>query len=312
MSRPGPLQWSLLLTLGMIWGGSFLGVEKALESFAPISISAIRIAIAAAILTVASFAMGVGLPSLRTGIGKRTWVFAFGMGLFSNAIPFTLLSWGQQHVTSGYAGITMAVVPLLVLPLSHFLIPGMRLTKIKTLGFSIGFIGVVVLIGPAQIIQSGGGDIENIARIACVIASCCYAIGAIITRLSPQADAMAFSSAALIMATIIALPVAFLVDGLPSMPTTPALLGQLYLGVFPTALATIMLVYIVKTAGPPFLSLVNYQVPIWAVTIGMVVLGEALPSKFVWALGLILLGLAISQIPGRAKRSPQPSEPPAA
>ena len=291
MTRPGLFPWTLLLLLGMIWGASFLGVEKALESFPPITIAALRIGIAAIILTGASFVMGKGLPKDR-----RTWVFAFGMGMFSNAIPFTLLSWAQQHVTSGYAGISMAVVPLLVLPLSHFLIPGMRLTPKKALGFGIGFIGVVVLIGPAKILQSGGGDIENIARIACVVASMCYAIGSVITRLAPQGDAMAFSTAALIMGALVALPIGLAVDGMPIMPTTPALLGQLYLGIFPTALATIMLVYIVKTAGPPFLSLVNYQVPIWAVIIGMVVLGETLPSSFLWALGLILLGLAVAQI----------------
>ena len=291
MTRPGLLQWSLLLALGMIWGASFLGVEKALESFPPITIAAQRIALAAVILTGASFAMGIGLPKDR-----RTWLFAFGMGLFSNAIPFTLLSWGQQHVTSGYAGITMAVVPLLVLPLSHFLIPGMRLTPMKALGFGIGFIGVVVLIGPAKIMQSGGGDIENVARIACVVASMCYAIGAVLTRLAPKGEAMAFSAAALIMGALVAVPIALVVDGVPAAPTLPALAGMLYLGVFPTALATIMLVFIVKTAGPPFLSLVNYQVPIWAVIIGMVVLKEELPSSFIWALGLILAGLAVAQI----------------
>ncbi len=294
-SRPGLLQWSLLLALGMIWGASFLGVEYALESFPPITIAALRIALAAVILTGVSFAMGIGLPK-----DKRTWLFALGMGLFSNAIPFTLLSWGQQYVTSGYAGITMAVVPLLVLPLSHFLIPGMRLTPIKALGFGIGFMGVVVLIGPAEIMQSGGNDIENIARIACVLASMCYAIGAVITRLAPKSEAMAFSAAALILGALVAVPMALAVDGLPSAPTLPALAGMLYLGVFPTALATIMLVFIVKTAGPPFLSLVNYQVPIWAVIIGMVVLEEPLPSSFIWALGLILAGLAVAQIKRRA------------
>ncbi len=293
-SRPGLLQWSLLLALGMIWGASFLGVEKALESFAPITIAALRIALAAVILTGASYAMGIGLPK-----DHRTWLFAFGMGLFSNAIPFTLLSWGQQFVTSGFAGITMAVVPLLVLPLSHFLIPGMRLTRIKAVGFGIGFVGVVVLIGPARILQSGGGDIENIARIACVVASMCYAIGSVLTRLAPKGEAMAFSAAALIMGALIAVPIALAVEGVPTAPTLPALAGMLYLGIFPTALATIMLVFIVKTAGPPFLSLVNYQVPIWAVIIGMVVLKEELPSSFIWALGLILAGMAVAQIKAR-------------
>ncbi len=290
-TRPGLLQWSLLLALGMIWGASFLGVVTALESFEPITIAALRIGLAAIILTGASYAMGIGLPKDR-----RTWVFAFGMGLFSNAIPFTLLGWAQQYVTSGYAGITMAAVPLLVLPLSHFLIPGMRLTPIKVFGFGIGFIGVVVLIGPARILQSGGGDIENIARLAAVSAGACYAIGSVITRLAPKGEAMAFSSAALIIGALVALPVAFLVEGIPAAaPSMPALLGLLYLGIMPTALATIILVFIVKTAGPPFLSLVNYQVPIWAVLIGMLVLNENLPGSFIWALGFILAGLGISQ-----------------
>ena len=195
----------------------------------------------------------------------------------------------------------MAVVPLLVLPLSHFLIPGMRLTRMKALGFGIGFIGVVVLIGPARILQSGGGDVENIARIACVVASMCYAIGAVLTRLAPEGEAMAFSAAALIAGALVEVPMALVVNGVPAAPTLQALAGMLYLGIFPTALATIMLVFIVKTAGPPFLSLVNYQVPVWAVIIGMVVLNEALPASFIWALGLILAGLAVAQIKGHAR-----------
>ena len=74
------------------------------------------------------------------------------------------------------------------------------------------------------------------------------------------------------------------------------MLGVLYLGILPTALATVMLVHVIQTAGPSFLSLVNYQVPVWAVIIGWVVLGESLPTQFLAALGLILAGLATSQI----------------
>ncbi len=293
--KQGVLVWTLLILLGLIWGGSFLAVALALESFGPITIAAIRISLAAVIVTGISFAIGHGLPETVTPTGRKIWVHSFGMALFSNAIPFALLSWGQQHVTSGYAGITMAVVPLLVLPLSHFLVPDQRLTRIKTLGFMVGFIGVVILIGPAQILASEGGDVENIARIVCIVASCCYAIGSIITRLSPQGPLLAFSSAALILAALVVTPIALLVEGIPQVPSTQALWAVIYLGVFPTALATAMLVYVVKTAGPPFLSLVNYQVPIWAVIFGTVLLSEALPGQFIWALGLILLGLAVSQ-----------------
>lgn len=295
MQNPGVFNWLLLLLLGLLWGASFLGISYALHGFGPLTIAAIRITIAAVIITVIGQIIGHGLPDSKTAAGRKTWRHAAGMGLFSNVIPFSLLSWGQLHVSSGYAGITMAVVPLLVLPLSHFFIPGERLTKVKTFGFAIGFIGVVILIGPAQILQSGGGDIENIARLACVLASCCYAIGAIITRLSPATPLLAFSSAALIIAALVLVPVALLVEGVPANIPADAWFGVLYLGIFPTALATIILVYVINSAGPPFLSLVNYQVPVWAVVIGMVVLSEALPGQFIWALGLILAGLAVSQ-----------------
>ncbi len=302
MNRPHLINWSLLLALGLIWGASFLGVSVALTGFGPITVAAIRVTIAAAILTGVSIKMGHGLPATRTATGRKTWLHAFGMGMFSNAVPFSLLSWAQIHVSSGYAGITMAVVPLLVLPLSHFFIPGERLSSQRIFGFAVGFVGVVILIGPAQILESGGGDIENIARIVCVIASCCYAIGSIITRLAPHGPQMAFSSAALIMASAMLVPVALIFEGIPAVPNQAALLGVLYLGLFPTALATVILVYIIKAAGPPFLSLVNYQVPVWAVVIGMVVLNESLPGQFVWALGLILIGLGVSQIKIRRAR----------
>ncbi len=295
MRNQAVINWMLLLLLGLIWGSSFLGVKLSLGSFGPITVAAIRVSIAAVILTSISFYMGVGLPSTATATGRKIWRHGFGMAIFTNAIPFTLLSWAQIHVSSGYAGITMAVVPLLVLPLSHFFLPGERLSRQKTLGFGVGFIGVVILIGPAQILQSGGGDIENIARIACVIASFCYAIGSIITRLAPSGPQMAFSSAALIMAATMLVPAALFFGGVPAVPSQAALLSVLYLGLVPTALATVILVYVIKAAGPPFLSLVNYQVPVWAVIIGMVVLNETLPSQFIWALGLILIGLGVSQ-----------------
>ena len=100
------------------------------------------------------------------------------------------------------------------------------------------------------------------------------------------------------------LPPALFLEGLPADPPLAAILGVLYLGIFPTALATVMLVFVVQSAGPSFMSLVNYQVPVWAVLLGMLALGEELPHQFLGALLLILGGLAVSQLwrrrpPGR-------------
>jgi drug/metabolite transporter (DMT)-like permease len=120
-------------------------------------------------------------------------------------------------------------------------------------------------------------------------------VGAIVTRLAPRGPHLAFAAAGLIIAAAFILPLALAFEGVPEVPPPAALAGVLYLGILPTAFATVLLVYVIQSAGPSFLSLVNYQVPVWAVLIGMVVLGEALPPQFLGALALILAGLAVSQ-----------------
>ena len=295
MPRPTALSWILLSLLALIWGGSFLAVEYALEGFQPLTIASLRISMAAVIVTAVSFAIGHGLPEMSTAMGRRVWLHAVGMALLSNAVPFSLLSWGQLHVTSGFAGITMAIVPLIVLPLAHFLVPGEQMSLRKSIGFTVGFAGVVLLIGPGSALNSSNAEAEGLARLACLGAAICYSLGSIVTRLTPPVPLLAFSSASLIIAAITLGPVALILEGWPDQATRDAWTAVIYLGLLPTAIATILLVYVIKTAGPSFMSLVNYQVPVWAIVFGMVFLDEALPIQFIAALVLILAGLAISQ-----------------
>ena len=291
------LDWGLLALLGLIWGGAFLGVGLALDSLPPLWVAAARISLAALLLVGVAYLAGERLPGFRTAIQRRIWLHCLGMGLFTNAIPFSLLSWGQQLVTSSFAGITMAVVPLFVLPLSHFLVPGERLSAARVVGFLTGFAGVVLLVGGDRLFTpvSGAGGMMLLAQLACVGASCCYACGSIITRLCPPVGTLSFAAAGLLCASIAILPLALLVNGVPSSISTASWSGVLFLALLPTGLATILLTIIIRRSGPPFLSLVNYQVPIWAVLIGVSILGEPLPGHFVMALATILVGLAISQ-----------------
>ena len=292
----------MLAALGFIWGGSFLGVEIGLTGFGPITVAAGRVAVAALILLVYAYLFGSGLPRIKTKTDKRVWLHCFGMALFTNALPFSLLSWGQQTVTSGFAGISMAVVPLFVLPLSHFLVPGEILSRAKIIGFLFGFAGVVLLVGGDKIFA---GQPQTpmllMAQLACVAASCCYAIGSIITRLCPPVSTVSYAACGLMLGGFMLVPMAIWIEGMPQTPGIMAIFGVGYLAVFPTAVATILLTIVVRRAGPPFLSLVNYQVPVWAVIIGATVLGEALPGHFLMALGIILGGLFISQWRRRAK-----------
>ncbi|MBL4750803.1 MAG: EamA family transporter [Amylibacter sp.] len=289
------LNWALLIILGIIWGGSFMGAKLALTGFGPMTVAALRLIIATSLLVSFAYIFRNGLPKWQTPTDKRIWLHIFGMGLFTNAIPFTLLNWGQLRVASGFAGISMAVVPLLILPLAHFFVAGDPMNRRKVIGFIIGFSGVVILVGPNTFLGTSGDPLEPLARLACVAAASCYAIGSIITRRCPPVGLLSYSAAGLLVGTIGMVPIALYFEGIPALPDTKATLSILYLGLFPTALATIMLVYIINKAGPSFMSLVNYQVPIWAVTFGVVFLGEELPPSFLGALALILLGLGVSQ-----------------
>ncbi|MBY5976305.1 DMT family transporter [Phaeobacter italicus] len=301
-NSPGAANWAKLLFLGVIWGASFMAVTVALQGFGPMSIAALRIFSAALCLLVLVYAMGIGLPSLRTRDGRIIWACALGMGIFTNALPFSLLSWGQTYVASGFAGVCMAVVPLFVLPLAHVLVPGEHMTLRRTISFLIGFAGVVVLIG-LDAFRSAGTDFESLARLACLGASLCYAIGSIITRLCPQVNMLSLSAAALSCGALIIVPAALWQEGLPqNLPPRDALLAVAYLGLVPTALAQVLLVQVARSAGPAFLSTVNYQVPVWAVLFGALILNESLPPQLFAALALILGGLVLSRAPAHRQR----------
>jgi len=301
-NSPGAANWAKLLFLGVIWGASFMAVTVALQGFGPMSIAALRIFSAALCLLVLVYAMGIGLPSLRTRDGRAIWACALGMGFFTNALPFSLLSWGQTYVASGFAGVCMAVVPLFVLPLAHVLVPGEQMTLRRTISFLIGFAGVVVLIG-LDAFRSAGTDFESLARLACLGASLCYAIGSIITRLCPQVNMLSLSAAALSCGALIIVPAALWQEGPPqNLPPRDALLAVAYLGLVPTALAQVLLVQVARSAGPAFLSTVNYQVPVWAVLFGALILNESLPPQLFAALALILGGLVLSRAPAHRQR----------
>ena len=145
-TSPGLINWLILLVLGAIWGASFMGVSVALSGFGPLTVAAMRILIAALLLTGIALLFGEGLPAMRGKGSRRIWLHCFGFAVFSNALPFALLSWGQLHVTSGFAGITMASVPLFLLPMA-WLILSEAMGPRKITGFLLGFAGVVLLVG---------------------------------------------------------------------------------------------------------------------------------------------------------------------
>lgn len=292
--EPGLINWLRIGVLGVIWGSSFMAVSIAIRDIGPLGVAAGRIVIGAVVLLIIVRIKGQSLPRISGPDGTKIWLAALGLGFFSMALPFFLLSWGQQYVASGFAGVTMAAVPLLVLPLAHFLVPGDQLTLPKGLGFAVGFSGVLVLIGLGAF-ERLGADLEPLARLACFAAAAGYAFGSIITRLAPKVDPVVFATAATTLAAFMIVPTALIIEGVPENPGTNSIVAVIFLGLIPTAVANLLLVSVIRSAGPTFMSLVNYQVPVWSVIFGVLFLSEALPSNTIAALALILTGVAVSQ-----------------
>ena len=286
-----PLNWVRLAALGIIWGASFMLVELALAEVGPFTLVAARIGMAALMLWGLSYPLCGGLPKRRI-----VWAFAFGAAVLSNALPFSLLTWAQTTVPSSVAGVFMAVMPFMSLVLSHYLVAGERMTARNLAGLAIGFAGMLVLFGWDALRQIASGEGTALAQLACLGAAFCYASGSVVMKRAPATRPVAFGAATMILAAVMAVGTALMVEGVPEAlpsPTTSLVLVVLAAG--PTAGALFLMLRILEGAGPPFLSLVNYQVPVWAVVFGAVFLGEDISPRLGIALLMILAGLAVSQ-----------------
>lgn len=281
--------WLMIATLGLVWGGTFPLIKLALEGITPFWLAAGRIGFAAALLCAVWAWRG-----FRLFKAERSWPALLIIGLFSTALPFMLINWGQQHVSAGFTGLSMAAIPLIVLPLAHLFIPGEQMVLRRLFGFVVGFIGVALLIDGKAFAPSNA-ELELFGRIACVSAAACYAVSSILTRRLPPVDPVGLATILLVIGTVVILPVAWAVEGPPVMPDGRILGLVALLGLIPTAAANLLRVIVVREAGPTFMTLTNYQVPVWAVLLGALFLGESLPPSMLLAMTLILSGLCISQ-----------------
>ncbi len=288
VQQPTKQDWSGVFTLGLIWGGTFMVVAMALEGYGPVTVATSRTTLGAVMLLVLMRLTGRRIPSLTPALLSSI----FFIGILSTAVPFMLLSWGQQFVPSAFAGLSMAAIPLMVLPLAHFF-SDEPLNLRRLVGVCLGFSGALVLIGPG-LAQLGQGT-QPLAQMACVTAALCYASSSILTRRCPPIEPMALAALTLLVGAVLLIPIMLLTEGLPSWQGTRPSLALIVLGLVPTAFATLLRVSITRSAGSVFLTLVNYQVPVWSMVFGAWILSEALPLRFYIALAMILTGLAISQ-----------------
>ena len=291
--------WLSLLALTALWGSAFMLNEIALTAFAPAALVAGRIGIAALVLTAYMRATGTRLPPVG-----RQWLPMLVVAVFGNVLPFHLIAWAQQHIDSSLAGVLMAVMPLYVLTLAHFFLPGPQLTVGRAIGFGIGFLGVVIAIGP-DFVQGFSGNLAVWGSLATLGAALSYAIGSVYARSLGATDPVRLSAGMLLVASALSVPSALIGAPLVATPGPAAIAAVLVLGLLATGFATLLYFRLVQGPGPAFLSLVNYLVPGWAVLAGVVFLDEAVTPGVFGGLALILAGIAIGEFGPRSLRSIQ-------
>ncbi|MCC6534964.1 MAG: DMT family transporter [Burkholderiales bacterium] len=288
--RRDSLDWLLLATLVAMWGSSYYFIEVALGSITPLTLVAFRIVLCALLLAGAMRALALPLPR-----DAATWRFFIILALTGYCLPFFFITWGQQSVDSALAGILVGCMPLATLLLAHHFIPGEHVTPAKMAGFALGFLGLALLLGPEALEHWRGTGTELPGQLACLAGALCYAANSIVTKRMPVTHALVAAACTTTLAAAIMLPVAFALDDpLALHPEPGAIAAGLWLGVGPTAIATLVYFRLIARAGPSFMSLVNYLSPTVALGVGALLLDEPLRPAAVVALGSILGGIALA------------------
>src|ERR671919_2020438 len=169
MGRP-IAHWLLLFPLVAMWGSAFMMTGIAVRAFSPAVLVTVRLVGGAIILLVLVVGRGMRFPWYG-----RFWLFSLLLAITGNCVPFWLISFGQQRVESGLAGILMGIMPLTTMLLAHFFVQGERLNAIKAAGFAVGFAGLVVLLGPTALSELRGQGDLLLYEVAIVGGALCYA-----------------------------------------------------------------------------------------------------------------------------------------
>lgn len=298
--------WGLLLLLSVLWGGSFFFTEIALESTPPLLLALARVSIAALALMIVLRTRGERLPT-----DARLWGAFAIMGAINNAIPFSLIMWGQTGITGGLAAILNASTPIWSVILAHFLVRGEGLTWLRGIGVALGFTGVAVMMGPEALRGLGGAAL---AQGAVVLATLSYACSGIFGRRFSAISPTLAATGQLTAASVLLFPFAVASAGhaAPDLPAIGAILG---LALASTALAYILYFRILREAGPTNVLLVTLLVPVSAILLGALFLGERLASGELIGMACIAAGLLAidgrlpARLFGRADRNGRTGPP---
>ena len=292
--KSATLDWLILTGLVVAWGSSFAMTKIAVAHLDAAWIMALRLSVAGLVLVPYALLSGETLLASR-----GVWRKFFWLAIVGHAAPFFLISWGTHFVSSGISGLLMGAIPLFLVVLAHFFLADERLTTPKSIGFILGFIGIVVLIGPGKLLNLSMSGEALWGELAILAGCLCYAVHGVTAKRMGLENPLKQSACVCLAAALMGVVFASIVSptGLTGKPQAVywAVVG---LGLLPTAFATLLMYRLMLRIGPSFVAYSNYLVPVYAVLFGALTLGETLSWNIVAALILILAGIAISRISG--------------
>lgn len=278
------LDWVCLLTLSALWGGSFFFGKVAVAVVPPLTLVLARVGLAALALLVVVRVAGLRLP-----VDYRLWLAFAGMGVLNNLVPFGLIFYGQTTIGAGLAAVINGMTPFWAALLARA-VGAEPLAFGKLAGIAIGFGGLAVMIGPAAL---GGLDTSLIAQLAVVGATISYGCASVFGRRFKALPPLVTATGQLSASSLLVLPLALLIDRpwTLAMPE-PVVLGAIVaLALFSTSLAYILFFRVLANAGATNVSLVTLLVPVSAMVLGVLILGETVTSRQLLGLALIALGM---------------------
>jgi len=286
--KPTLIDVTKLLFVGALWGGAFIFIALALDDFGPVSIASWRVSIGAAVMVVITILIGQSFPRKQ-----RDWRNILIVGCLNSAIPFFLISWGQQFISSAETAILMAMGTFFALIVSHFTSHDERINLPRALGVGVGFIGVLVLVF-WDISAAGMGSL--VGQMAIIVAACSYATSSIVSRRLTHLPMISTSAATLLSASLYMIPLAFVLeDPLPADVARSSWLALAYLGAVATALAMTLRFFIIRANGAVFMSMVGYLVPLFGVLWSALYFADDINLQTLLALALILTGIALTR-----------------
>jgi drug/metabolite transporter (DMT)-like permease len=291
---------ALLLLLSLIWGSSFTLIKVAIPSIPPFTMVAVRVTLAAGLLLIIAAAQGHSLP--RQG---SVWAAFLVQGLLQSALPFTLISWGEAHITSGLAGVLNATPPMFVLAIALMSGRGRQAISCrKIIGVVLGLAGVVVTIGVDAL--SGIGTAAPLAQIAVLGASLCYALAPLWGQRFGKFPAIVTAAGAMSCAAILMLPAAAMLERPWELapPPAKAIASVVALAIVCTALAMVIYFRLIRTLGPLGTTSGSYLRAGFAVMLGTTLLGERFTWSILAGMALILSGVIAVTLPARHDRKP--------